>query len=185
MAFLAALLGGSGAAATAGAAAGAAAGTTAAVGATSAFSLGTALSLAGTAVSVLGAIGQGNIAQAVGDYNAQLAEQNEVLARKQAAEEERRFRISMAKQLGSLRSAYARAGVTMEGSPMDVLAESAYTAELDALTIREGGRAQASTLRSEANLERLSGRAQQTGSYYSAASELLGGAANYYQMTRT
>lgn len=143
------------------------------------------IAAAGTAIAAVGAVAQGQAAGAAADYNAQLVEQNAILARKKSAEEERRFRIQTARQLGSMRAAYARAGVTMEGTPMDVLAESAYTAELDALTIREGGRATAAALANEAKIARLQGRSQETGSYYSAASELLGGATDYYRMTRT
>jgi len=143
------------------------------------------LAAGGAGISALGAVQQGNIAKATSDYNAQLAEQNAVLAESQDVEEERRFRVSTTKQLGSMRAAYAKSGVTLEGSPMAVLADSAYTAELDALTIREGGQARKAAYESEAQLTRLQGEQQQTASYYSAASELLGGATDYYRMTRT
>jgi hypothetical protein len=139
----------------------------------------------GTAVSVVGAVAQGQAAKNASEYNARLAEQDAVLARKKSEEEERRYRLQSQKQMGAMRAAYARAGVTMEGSPMDVLAESAYTAELDVLTIRAGGRAQSASLESQARIARLQGRSKLAGSYASAATELLGGATNYYRMTRT
>lgn len=139
-----------------------------------------ALSIVGTGMSVAGALSQANVARATGEYNAQLAEQNAVLAGQQAAEEERRFRVASRKQLGAMRAAYSASGVELEGTPMDVLAESAYVAELDALTIRRGGEASAAALQSQATLDRLYGRAQQQGGYYSAASELLSGAAGAY-----
>jgi hypothetical protein len=139
----------------------------------------------GTAVSAVGAVAQGQAAKNASEYNARLAERDALLARKKSEEEERRYRLQSQKQKGAMRAAYARAGVTMEGSPMDVLAESAYTAELDALTIRAGGRAQSASLESQARIARLQGRSQLAGSYASAASELLGGATDYYRMTRT
>lgn len=143
-----------------------------------------ALSLAGSAVSVAGALSQANVAQATGEYNAAMAEENAVLARSQAAEQETRYRTAARKQLGAMRAAYGKSGVTMEGSPMDVLTESAYTAELDALTIREGGRAKAAAYESEAAISRLQGKTQQQGGYYSAAAELLSGSTQAYQLSR-
>jgi hypothetical protein len=60
-----------------------------------------------------------------------------------------------------------------------------YTSELDALTIREGGEASASAYESQARLDKMYGRAQQTASYYSAASELLSGGTAAYKMSQT
>lgn len=141
--------------------------------------------LVGAIAGTAGAVQQGQAAKKASNYNAQLAEQNAVLARKQAAEEERRFRISAGKRRGAMEAAYAAAGVTLEGSPSDILAEDLYTSELDALTIREGGEASASAYESQARLDRMYGSAQQTASYYSAASELLSGGTAAYKMSQT
>lgn len=143
-----------------------------------------ALMAVGTAVSVAGSLSQANAARAAGDYNATLAETNASLSRVQAAEQARRYGVSARKQLGAMRAAYGASGVTMQGSPMDVLGESAYTAALDSLTIRQGGEANASAYESQAVLDRLQGKSQQQGGYYSAASELLKGGYQTYSMSR-
>jgi hypothetical protein len=143
------------------------------------------LAIAGGIMSATGAIAQGNAARAAGEYNAQLAEQNAVLAQQQAAEEERRFRVGANKRLGAMRAAYSASGVTMEGSPMDVMEESMRTSEIDALTIRQGGRASASAYQSEAQLARMGGRTRQQAGYLSASSELLRGGTDYYRMKST
>jgi hypothetical protein len=140
---------------------------------------------AGGVMQAMGAIQQGNAAEAAGDYNAQIAEQNAILARQQAAEEERRFRVESTKRLGAMRAAYSASGVTLEGSPMDVLEESMRISELDALTIRQGGRASEAAYRQEAQLSRMQGRAGQQAGQLSAAAELLRGGSSYYQMRRT
>lgn len=140
------------------------------------------LAAAGSVVSAVGAVSQGNAADAAGRYNAQLAQQNAVLSRKQAREEERRFRVDTSKRIGAMRAAYGATGVTMDGSPMDVLESSLYTSELDALTIREGGRASAAAYESEATLARLQGRSARRAGYISAASELLRGGVSAYKL---
>ena len=178
MAFMSPLLFGSAATATTAA-------TTGLIGAATEFSLATTLGTLGTVLGIAGALGKGNAARAAGDYNAQIAEQNAILARQQSAEEERRFRIDASKRMGAMQAAYSASGVTLEGSPMDVLEESFYTAEMDALTIRQGGRASAAAYKSEAQLSHMQGRAGQQAGYTSAAAELLRGASSYYKMRQT
>jgi hypothetical protein len=127
-------------------------------------------------MSVIGAIQQGQAARAAGDYNAAIAKQNARWAKQQAGEEERKFRIGARKELGRMRAGYAAAGVTLEGTPTDVLEESAYTAELDALNIRHGGERRAMGFESEAEIEKYKGKVGQRQAYASAAGTLLGAA---------
>lgn len=143
------------------------------------------LALVGTAASAAGAYQQGQAAKKAADFNAQQSLNNATLARQQAAEEERRFRVDTRKRIGAMEAAYAAAGVTMEGSPTSVLADGLYTSELDALTIREGGVAKASAYQLQSQLDTMTGSAQATGSYYSAASELLSGGTAAYKMAHT
>lgn len=143
------------------------------------------LLLAAAAMSAAGSVMQASAAKQAGEYNAQIAEQNALLAEQQAQEEERRFRINSRKQLGAMRAAYSASGVTLEGTPWDVIAESTYTAELDALTIREGGRASSSAYEAEARLQRLQGRQAERTGYVSAAADLARGGTSYYRIKAT
>jgi hypothetical protein len=72
---------------------------------------------------------------------------------------------------------YGASGVTMEGSPMDVLEASAATAELDRQNILYGGGLRTQGYQSTAGLELMRGQNAETGSYLSAGSSLLSGAA--------
>lgn len=143
------------------------------------------LTLIAAGISATAVLAQGSAAEASGEYNAQIAEQNAELSEQQAAEAERRFRISSRRQLGSMRAAYSASGVILEGSPLDILEESAYTAELDALTIREGGRTQAAAFEAEARLAQLEGRQAVRTSQLSAFAELTGGGARAFSMRAT
>lgn len=138
-----------------------------------------ALAGAGGLMGAAGAIQQGQAESVAAEMNAQQAERNATMALARSAEQERRARIEGTKVLGDMRAGYGASGVTLEGSPLDVLQESAQTAELDALNIRYEGQAQAVGFRNEAKLERMRGASAKTRGYFSAASSLLsaGGAA--------
>ena len=153
--------------------------------------VGTAAAIGGLVVgaagTVISAVGQSQAA----DYNAQVARQNAMYAeqagqqqRQIAAENERRQRLRTTKLLGAQRAGYAKAGVTMEGSPLEIMSETASQGELDALNIRYGGevgaynaRVQGSRYRSQAGFYDFeSGRTMTTG-MIGAGSTLLTGAA--------
>lgn len=120
-----------------------------------------------------GSVAEGNAARNAGEFNAQIAENNARLSRQQAAEDERVFRVSSRKELGSIRSGYAAGGITSEGSAQDVLEESAANAELDALKIKHGGEVRAKGFEADAELSRAKGEAAQTSATFSAAGSLL------------
>jgi hypothetical protein len=91
-----------------------------------------------------------------------------------AAENARRPSVDAKKQIGRMRAQFGAAGVTMEGSPLDVLEESARTAELDRLTIIQGGRVQARKYQ-------LGGQNALYGSIGSSASTLGVGVLDYFE----
>ncbi len=97
------------------------------------------LALVGGIASAVGSINQANAATAAARFNSKIANQNADLAIARSKEEERRHRILARKRLGSIRAGFGASGVTLEGSPLDVLEESAAAAELDSLTIRNQG----------------------------------------------
>lgn len=159
----------------------AATGTTAATaglfGAGGAFSAMQTLMTVGTAFTTAGALYQGQQARAAGDYNAAVARNNAIASRQQAeanaAAQQRKARM----QMGAMAAAYGASGVTLEGSPMDVLEQSAAMAELDRQNILYSGELKAGGYEATAGLELMRGRAAQTGSYFTAGSALLTGAA--------
>jgi len=132
----------------------------------------------GTAFSVIGALNQGQQASDAANYNAAVANNNAIAARQQAqaaaAAQERKARL----QLGSMRAAYGASGVSLEGSPLDVIEASAAAAELDRQNILYSGELKAGGYQSTAGLELTRGENAVTGSYFSAGSSLLKGAAS-------
>lgn len=118
-----------------------------------------ALVLAGasTAMSVSGQIAAGKAQQAQANYNAAVAERDAVAQRQAAAAQEQIIRARAARMLSKQRALYAKAGVTMEGTPLAVLADQAQQAELDALTARYEGEIGAQRSQSQAAGLRASG----------------------------
>ena len=139
--------------------------------------LGTVASIIGTAFSAIGGIQQGKAASNAATYNAQIAERNAIIARQQAAADEQRQRRMGVLRLGAARAAYGEAGVELEGSPLDILEQSAAQEELDALTIRYKGELRGMGAESEAALNRAQAPSLLTQGYMKAGSAvLLGGA---------
>ena len=120
----------------------------------------------GTAVSAVGAIKQGQAANAAAQYNAKLSEGSATAARAAAAENAKREKRLGMKRQGDLRA---------RGSSMDVLEDSAREEELNLLSILHGGEVQASGFRNTATLDRARGANAVTDSYLSASSEVLKG----------
>jgi hypothetical protein len=96
----------------------------------------------GTAVATAAAVAGGVQQYQQGQANAKLAKQ-------EAAFEEDANRMRARQILAEQRVGYAKAGVTLEGSPLNVMEDTAAQAELDALAIRFGGRTKSLKYRSE------------------------------------
>ncbi|TQV80770.1 hypothetical protein [Denitrobaculum tricleocarpae] len=135
--------------------------------------------LISAAVGALGAIQEARASSAASEFNAKIADNNAIIAEQNAAADETRQRRAAGRQAAASRAAIGAAGVTLEGSPMEVLEDQALEAELDALNIRYGGRLQASNYRSQAQLDRSAARSARTQGFLSAGSTLLRGAAQF------
>lgn len=119
----------------------------------------------GTAVAVASTVATGVVQQ-------QQAQQNEKTAKQAAAFDESQQRQKARQLLGAQRAAYAKAGVTLAGSPTDVIADTAAQAEIDALAIRWGGQQRAAAYRQQGSDALFSAGA-------GAAGALLTGATAY------
>ena len=118
--------------------------------------------------TVISAIGQIKSGQA----QAQAAEYNANLAKMEAKAEEARRRRESSAVMGKMRAGRAKSGVTAEGTPLLVQAESAEMAELDALNARWSGETQSDMYRRKASSAR-------SAIPYTVGATLLGGYAAY------
>lgn len=137
-------------------------------------------------VSALSSIRQGRAAEAAGNYNAQINEQNAQFAYEEAQELARIQDRETYLRLGAIRAAHgASGGVANEGSVYDVLADTAAESERERQFVFRSGEMKARGFLSTASLDRMEGRAARQASYFQAGSELLSGTANaLYQRDR-
>lgn len=138
--------------------------------------------IAAAATQAIGSIAAASSQSNASRYNAQLADRNATVATQQgevAAEQQRRVNQM---RLGSIQAGYGASGVTMEGSPLDVLAESASQAELEAQNIKYNASLKAMGYGDQAALDRSSAANAETAGMYSAAGSLLTGYGRYKAM---
>lgn len=139
----------------------------------------------GAVVSVVGALSQANAASNAAKYNAQLAEQNAVTARQQAAASAEASDREARQRIGAMEANYGASGISLsEGSPIDILRQSATAAEMDRQNILYGGEVRASGYGNTATLDRYNASASQTSGYLRAGGELLGGIGRSQSLTR-
>jgi hypothetical protein len=139
------------------------------------------LMMLSTGFNALSAIGGAKAESNAAKFNAAMAERNAAIARDQGQAELIAQRRHGAKAIGGMRAAYGAAGVTLEGSPLDVLEESVSQTELERQNIGYNTELRAQGYQAEANLNRARASNAMAGGYLKAASSLLtGGGASAY-----
>lgn len=133
------------------------------------------------AVTAVGAIQQAQAAKKAANYNAQLADENAKIARQQGDSHAAQIRRQSVLGLGDMRASFAANGVSLEGSALDVMADSAYQYELDKQNARYNAELKARGYSNEAQLQRARGESAMTAGYLKAGSSLIGAAGNAYQ----
>ena len=148
--------------------------------------IGTGLQVAGMVSGAFGAANQSKATQQAYDYqaagnrnNAQIAEWQAQDATTRGAKSEQAQRLKVAQLKSSQRAGFAARGIALdEGSPLNILQDTDYLGELDALAIRDnasreawGARTQASNYSSDAAM--LSARADAESPSGAAFSSLL------------
>jgi hypothetical protein len=129
-----------------------------------------------TVMSVMGSLSSAKAESNAAKYNASIASQNAKIANEQAASQAEQQRISNYRKLGSIRANYGAAGVTSDGSPMDVLADSYTQGEYDVQSIIYQGKVRAAGYQNTAALDTAAAsNAKKSGYINAASSALLGG----------
>lgn len=146
-----------------------------------------ALGAVGTGASVYGQISQQAAAGAQASYLAQQSRQRQMIADQQAKDAIQRGQVAEQKQrdltaqrIGTQQAALAAQGTDLEGSPTDILGDTARAGEQDALTIRNnaareawGYKVQGAGFGGDAAM-----RSSFQPSYYGAGTSLLMGASS-------
>ena len=137
------------------------------------------ISIIGVAVSAVGSVVSGIQQSQAASYNAAVANQNAMIARNnaeyQAKQQERAARI----RIGAAEANYGASGITTEGSPLDVLEESARNAELDAQVIKYQGQIRAAGYMDQAALDSARADSALEGGVFGAVGAVGKGASNF------
>lgn len=121
------------------------------------------------AISTGGSLLQAKGAAEEGDAQAKAAEYNRALALSQSRAEGARLRRLGRREVSSQRVAFAKSGVRLEGSPLELLAQNAAEFEIQALNAEVEGR-------NTANLERMRAREIRRATRRRVSATLIGGA---------
>jgi len=146
------------------------------------FDPGTIALIVGTSLQAAGQIQQGRVAEAEGEAQEEWAEYNAKVMEADAAErmaaakmEESRVAREQKMARGVQKAAFAKAGVTLEGSPLEVIADTYEQYAIDrGLVLRQGLlasrglRQQAQFARYRGQIARAKGKAAKRASYLQA-----------------
>jgi uncharacterized protein involved in type VI secretion and phage assembly len=144
-------------------------------------SFGPIAMIAATALSVVGTLVSARAQSKAAEFNARVAADNADLARQASNREEERQRRESARKMSALAARAGKSGVTMSGSLLEVVEESARNAELDALNIRMEGAQREYNFLTQSSLATAEAKNAKTSGYISAAGALTGGAYNYWK----
>ena len=130
-------------------------------------------------IQALGAVRQGQAAAASADYNAKVAEQNAQIANAQGNAAVEAQQRDAQRRMGAAVAAYGASGVQLsDGSPMDVLEESARNSALDAATLKYNYKLRSMGFQNQANLYSAQSGFATTAGELNAWSSVASGTAN-------
>lgn len=138
-----------------------------------------AIGMISAGISAAGAIRQGNVAESAAEYNAQVAENNAEVVRAQGTLQQEAQRAKARALIGDQLAAVSSSGTSVSGSNLQLLGESLYNAELDALNIRYESELNARGLQSQATQERWQGKQAKIASGFNAAAQIGKGFSSY------
>lgn len=137
--------------------------------------------LLATFVQSVGALAQGSATQRAANFNSRISAYNADVTENQGVVAEMQSRQESARRIGLLHANYGASGLSTEGTPQDILAESTYNAEMDAQYTKYNYQTKAKGYRMEGQLQRMEGKNAKSGSYLTAAGILLSGAGKAYE----
>ncbi len=140
---------------------------------------------AGTAVSAVGSVMQGNTAKAMGELQQQAYNVQAENTRKAASFEALQSLHKSELQQAEARAKVGASGVAFAGSPTEVVVANAGQNQLDVEAIKWGSDVKANQLTTQGNFAKWSGDRAQTAGYLSGASTLFSGAGRAIQMGKS
>lgn len=144
-----------------------------------------AIQIAAAAAVASGVLGfKGNRAMAkqarqIGEYQAQVEENNLILTQRARAEQEASIRTGAERLRGLQRTAVGTSGIQMVGSPLQAMADTYFNTERDAQRVQYAASVEAARAEGAAAMRRLEGQSRAAGANLAALQSLLGAASGY------
>ena len=142
------------------------------------------LSLLGAGVTAAGSIFQASQAAQASQAQAQALERQADDRQRIAAFEANRLREEGERIGGRQRAGFLSSGVSIEGSPLDVISDTAAEVALDQQMIRANAKMRADEFRYEAGLARSNARSQRIGGAIGAIAPFIDAGADMYRFNR-
>lgn len=142
------------------------------------------LGLAGTALSVGGALVEGQQSKQVADYQAKVYEQQAQADAQQAAFDQTQERHKQDLLQAQALAQAGASGVGIAGSPTEVLAANARQGQTDLGALLYGSKLRQNNLNTQAAISRFSGKQAVTASLFKAGDALVGGLSKIYDPTK-
>ena len=141
-----------------------------------------AISLGSSIIRGFGQKRSGDAAKELAEFNAAVSEQQALEAIARGQENEQRFRASVRGLIGSQRTGFASQNIDIGvGSALDVVADTAFLGELDAVQIRTNAAREAWGYQTQAENFRMGGQNAQTAGRFAAASTFIGAGASFLE----
>lgn len=132
-------------------------------------------------MSAQASLNQGKMDHALANYNARIDEVNASRVMEKGYRDQEALRRNFDKFRGQQKAAIGKSGVAFSGSVLDVLADSAAEAELDAMNIKFNAMREAAGLESDAAMTRATGDIARSQSRMRATGELIDTAGRVYE----
>lgn len=142
------------------------------------------LALIGTALSVGGALVEGQQSRQMADYQAKAYEQQARADAQSAAFEQSQERHKQDLLLSQARAQAGASGVGIAGSPTEVLAANARQGQLDIKAIQYGSQLRQNNLTTQAAISRFSGKQAVTAGIFKAGGNLVSGLSGIYDPSK-
>ncbi len=144
--------------------------------------LGGLLMLAGGAMGAMGQMRNASAQALQMNFNARQSMLDAEIARENAAIKARQIREYGRQLTGKQRTQFAKSGVRMSGTPLEVIADTIEKIELDAISAKRQGAFEAGQHEASAKFTRGMAGATKTAGTISAFSTMLGSGAQAYGM---
>lgn len=133
------------------------------------------LGIIGGVIGAMGSLQEANATASAADYNKEVANRNRAATLEQTESAIADKRLENRRQMATLRASYGASGLELDGSPLDVLEDTATEQAYDVAKIRYQGRMKAEGYREQAALFKLESKSAKTAGYISAGAQLISG----------